>query len=260
MSDFNAVLLDAHDTIWGMAKTPAEVWQEVLSSVGVDMPLARLEEAVGKVAGASTPEYLALETSGPRARPEEGVRALVTLWQRQVLAELGLEIADGLYDAVSEGFDGAARLFPDTLPVLEELHGSYRLAIVSNGLNQVRTCHHLGIDRYFDEIIGSLHVGVRKPMPEIFHLALSALDVRPQEAVMVGDTWEADVVGAEAVGIKALHFVRDGRQSASPDAIRDLWGLVRFLERLPGREGSAPLSPGPLGRRYSRSANHSASG
>lgn len=68
-------------------------------------------------------------------------------------------------------------------------------------------------------------------MPEMFHLALSALDVGPQQAVMVGDTWAADVVGAEAVGIKALHIVRDGQPSASSDAIRDLWGLVRFLER-----------------------------
>ena len=233
MSDLDAVLLDAGATLWSTAKTAAEIWREVLSSIGVDVPLA---EADLKVANRLDPEYVALETSGPRARPEEDIRALFTTWQRQVVGELGLEIGDdglydGLYDAVDEGFDRGARLYPDTVPVLEELHGSHRLAIVSNGVNQARTSRHLGIDRYFDEVIGSLHVGARKPMPEIFHLALAALDVGPEQAVMVGDTWEADVGGAEAVGIKALHIVRDGRQSASPDAISDLWGLVRFLGR-----------------------------
>ena len=62
-------------------------------------------------------------------------------------------------------------------------------------------------------------------------MALSRLKVGPEQAVMVGDDWETDIVGAEGVGVKPLHIVRDEQQSSSPDAIVDLWGLVRFLEQ-----------------------------
>ena len=61
-------------------------------------------------------------------------------------------------------------------------------------------------------------------------MALSAVGVQPREAVMVGDNWEDDVQGAEAVGIKAMHLLRDGAVSLGPSAISDLWGLVQFLE------------------------------
>ena len=48
---------------------------------------------------------------------------------------------------------------------------------------------------------------------------------------MIGDTWDADVVGAEAAGITALHLVRGGGSTGGPRTITDLWGLVEFLRR-----------------------------
>ena len=182
-----AVLLDAGGTLWRGAETAARVWHDALSSLGVELPFSRVEEAERKVVRRLAPDWAALETSGVPNTVEK-IKALLSKFNSAMVAELGLAIDAGLlYGPVDAGFQSVQELYPDTIPVLDRLHGSYRLAVVSNGVNQAKVCRRLGIDRFFDEIIGSLHVGLRKPMPEIFHMALEALGAEPHEAVMVGD-------------------------------------------------------------------------
>ena len=230
MNGYKAVLVDAGGTLWFEAKTAGGVWRDILSSLGVEVSLARAEEAEQAVSKRLPSEYVALETSGVRATRGQ-IEELFMEWARAIARELGFDMDVGaLCRAATDGFAGASTLYRDTKPILEALHGSYRLAIVSNGAGQERIARRLGIDGYFETIIGSFHVGVHKPMPEIYHLALSAVGVQPREAVMVGDNWEGDVQGAEAVGIKAMHLLRDGAVSLGPSAISDLWGLVQFLE------------------------------
>ena len=81
--------------------------------------------------------------------------------------------------------------------------------------------------------MGSIHVGFRKPMPEIYALTLSLLALQPEEVIMVGDSWEADVLGARAAGIRAVHLVREGGAVAGPDSVRDLRGLLALLDLPP---------------------------
>ena len=70
------------------------------------------------------------------------------------------------------------------------------MAIVSDGVYQEEAARRMGIAEYFNAIIGSIHVGVRKPMPEKFPMALSRLNVSPEQAVVVSDNWETDVKGS----------------------------------------------------------------
>jgi putative hydrolase of the HAD superfamily len=230
MSGYKAVLFDAGGTLWRATKNTVQVWHDALSATGLDASLSRVEEAFPAVVERTAADWDAVETAGVPNRPEE-LRALFMRFDRELIAQLELRVdPDQFHAATRLVWESQSEVYIDTAAVLERLQGSYRMAIVSNGANQEQTARRLQIARYFDEIIGSLHVGLRKPMPEIFHLALSALGVKAEQAVMVGDNWEADVVGAEAAGIKALHIVRDGRPSPRPDAIEDLWGVVRFLE------------------------------
>ena len=66
----------------------------------------------------------------------------------------------------------------------------------------------LGIRDYFDFAVISGLTGYEKPEPEIFHAALSAAAVPPEEAIHVGDSLRDDVAGAQAVGIRAVHLDR----------------------------------------------------
>lgn len=229
MNPIRAVLLDADQTLWH-GKSRGNAWRDALASAGIGIPLDLVEEADRRVMQLLASEWEALSTTG---RPNEQLAtdALLERFNLEMLRALRVEVdADSFSMAARRSFEGSRQLFPDTVPVLKALRGAYRVAIVSNGAYQAEMSRLLGIGHYFDEIIGSLHVGVHKPRPEIFHLALSALDIEPHEAVMVGDTWEHDIVGAQAVGIRALHIVRDGGPSPGPDAITDLWGLLQFLK------------------------------
>jgi HAD superfamily hydrolase (TIGR01509 family) len=80
-----------------------------------------------------------------------------------------------------------------------------KLGVISNSDGRVdQALEAAGLREYFDVVIDSALVGVEKPDPRIFHAALDALDVAPEEALYVGDLYEIDVLGARAAGIDAV--------------------------------------------------------
>lgn len=88
----------------------------------------------------------------------------------------------------------------------------YKLGIISNAEGQIkRLVEHAGIESSFETILDSHEVGFQKPDQRIFRRGLADLKVEPSEAVHVGDIFEADVVGARAVGIVPILVDREGR-------------------------------------------------
>ena len=94
---------------------------------------------------------------------------------------------------------------PGTFEALEAFKSAgYRLAIVSNAEGQVEAdAKRFGLAPYFDVIIDSHVVGVAKPDPRIFQIALERLGVAPDEVRFAGDIYSIDVEGARAAGIEA---------------------------------------------------------
>jgi len=87
----------------------------------------------------------------------------------------------------------------------------YRLGIVSNaGDNQdvYQLVERFGIDRYFDFILTSAACSYRKPHPRIFELALAHWRIPAAETAMVGDTLEADILGAQRAGLFSIWITR----------------------------------------------------
>ena len=80
-----------------------------------------------------------------------------------------------------------------------------------------------------DCAIGSRAFGRTKPHPDIFRRALSLLEVGAQEAAMVGDSYEDDIEGARALGIRAFLLDRDGRNPGEPDRLDTLLALPAAL-------------------------------
>jgi putative hydrolase of the HAD superfamily len=94
---------------------------------------------------------------------------------------------------------------PGTFEALEAFKSAgYKLAIVSNAEGQVAgDAKRFGLADYFDVIIDSHIVGVAKPDPRIFQIALEQLGVGPDEAKYTGDIYSIDVEGARAAGIES---------------------------------------------------------
>ena len=103
-------------------------------------------------------------------------------------------------------------LEPDAVPMLEALRESgCRLGIVSNAADDddVQTLvDNAQLRPYFDFILTSAKVGVRKPSPRIFEAALAFWKARPEQVVMVGDTVTADIAGANRLGIASVWITR----------------------------------------------------
>ena len=130
----------------------------------------------------------------------------------------------------------------DAVATLETLRRQgYRLAILSNASDDqdVQTLiDRAGIRAYFDFILTSAAVGVRKPAPRIFDYVLAHFQVPRQRAVMVGDTLGADILGARNAGIASVWITRradtpdnrDHEDTIVPDAVIDT--LIELLALL----------------------------
>ncbi|MDE0012190.1 MAG: HAD-IA family hydrolase [Candidatus Poribacteria bacterium] len=110
-----------------------------------------------------------------------------------------------------------ATLYDDVVPTLEHLRDTgFKLAIVSNWDTPLDPLtERLGIAHYFDTIVASHDARVRsaKPDPYIFNYTLAAVGISAAEAVHVGDTYEADIVGARNAGIRPILIDRDKTQT-----------------------------------------------
>lgn len=99
-------------------------------------------------------------------------------------------------------------LFPHTHETLGYLKKKYTLHIISNGFSdaveiKITKCN---LKQYFDTIVISELIGVHKPHPEIFHYAVKQANTAIPKSVMVGDSLEADIQGAQRVGMDAIFF------------------------------------------------------
>jgi putative hydrolase of the HAD superfamily len=99
--------------------------------------------------------------------------------------------------------------FPGTHDTLEELRKmGYQMHIITNGFSEVqyRKMENCGILSYFDVIVCSDQVGVNKPEPEIFRIAIQQAKAQAAQSVMIGDHPEIDVLGANAAGMRGILF------------------------------------------------------
>ena len=133
---------------------------------------------------------------------------------RRLFAAAGVDAGDDLLQRTAMSYRRAyldARgPVPGARDLLDALRPQVRIGIVSNNIldEQQQKLRHCGFDGYVDALVVSEEAGVSKPDPAIFAIALQRLGVGAEEAVMVGDSWAADVEGARAAGIRAVWFNR----------------------------------------------------
>jgi putative hydrolase of the HAD superfamily len=128
---------------------------------------------------------------------------------------------DRVATAYGEAYRSAQRAVPGAVALLgrlRETSGVECLGIVTNHFAEVQEpkLEACGLTGLLDFMVTSAEVGHLKPAPQVFHAALERGGCRAQDAVMVGDSWEGDIVGAQAAGIRPVWFNRRGRTPGAP--------------------------------------------
>jgi putative hydrolase of the HAD superfamily len=103
-------------------------------------------------------------------------------------------------------------LFEGALELLEALKDRYQMHIITNGFDQVQQfkIQNSGLNPYFNQVFTAEKVGFKKPHPQIFLEALTKTNTSPEASLMVGDSLEADILGALNQGMAAVHFNSHG--------------------------------------------------
>lgn len=99
-------------------------------------------------------------------------------------------------------------LFPGTLEVLHYLNKKYSLHIITNGFEEVQhiKIKNCGIKHFFDQIITSERAGFKKPDVRIFQYSMNAVNAESTKSLMIGDSLEADIIGARNAGLQQVYF------------------------------------------------------
>ena len=225
-----AVFFDFYQTlgVWGESLRPR--LQKITDRYGCEIDWERYDTARGNLyadaSGSDPMTYDLLETMQQIIDSYRGF--LAALGVRDYLDQMTWELLQSEHSLFAAN---AATLYDDTVPTLAYLRDAgFKLAIVSNWDTPLDPLtERLGIAHYFDIIVASHDTRVRsaKPDPHIFNYTLAAVGVSAAETVHVGDTYEADIVGARDVGIRPILIDRDGTQTGKWDE------TIQSLSELP---------------------------
>ena len=120
------------------------------------------------------------------------------------------------------------QLFEDATKILEKIKKNYKLVLITNGdSNQQRKkIKKMKLEKYFSEIFISDEVGVSKPKKEIFELACSKVGEKPENCLMIGDSFKLDIEGAQKAGLNAIWVNRKNEKFKYENQIKELKELI----------------------------------
>jgi putative hydrolase of the HAD superfamily len=220
-----ALLVDIDDTVvdW---MGPAR--DAVIESVATHRVLAgadpeRLADRFLEIVEETHALWMSGELSVDRLRAER-IRRLVT---ESGAADLDGEEAEELADAYRTAYLRACRPVDGAAELLAEVRrrGARVVAITNNLVaEQEHKLRYTGMRDLFDGLVISEAAGVSKPDPAIFELGLRVAGVSAQEAIMLGDSWTNDVMGAVGAGVAAAWLDRTG--AGRPDSAVEVLALT----------------------------------
>jgi putative hydrolase of the HAD superfamily len=198
-----AVFFDAAGTLFTVNGSVGEIYARLARQYGKEVAVADLEAGFRRCFAAAPPMAF------PGASAEQ-VPLLEKQWWRDLVHNVFAPL--GPFPRFAEYFEAlfayfaradAWRLYPETLEVLATLQSrDLLLGIISNFDSRLfGLLDGLGIAAFFNPVVISTQVGAAKPDAAIFTRALSYHRLRPDEALHTGDSYEADIRGAQSVGL-----------------------------------------------------------
>lgn len=228
-----AVLLDAGNTL--LFADPERVLS-TLREEGLDADIERFRRAEYK-ARLNLVEFVREGHRGTEAHVWE--RYFVTLFQECGVPDDCMESVGSRLQAIHREEHLWTHVEHGTASALDRIaEAGYRLGVVSNADGRVEgLMKSVGLRRHFEFVLDSGSVGVEKPDPAIFRMAVDRLGLDPGECLYVGDLFPVDVVGARRAGLEALLVDPFGRMEGDVDRISSVRDLPEYLQKRHGGTG-----------------------
>jgi putative hydrolase of the HAD superfamily len=219
-----AVLFDLDDTLFDHRNSARAALAGVHRDHAPDVEFARFEQHHMHHLEVLHAEVLAGRLSIDDARRERF---------RRIFREVGRTLDDEAVEAVASayrvGYIAGRRVLEGAVDLVRAIRPHARIAIVTNNLadEQRDKLAFCGLTSLVDALVVSEEAGMAKPDPAIFAIALRRLGVEPEQAVMFGDSWAADIVGAARAGIRAVWFNPTAKaRPAEPAGVAEVTSLI----------------------------------
>ena len=140
--------------------------------------------------------------------PQQIYEHAISLYRRNKKGDL--EIAKQLRIELPKWESQYEKLYTDSEDCLKRLSRNYEIGIIANQpLGTSERLENLGVRKYIDLVIASAEEGVSKPDRRIFEIALERSGCKPENAVMIGDRIDNDIVPAKQLGMKTI-WIKQG--------------------------------------------------
>ncbi len=229
-----AIFFDAAGTLFTVNGSVGEIYARLAREHGKEVAVTDLELGFRRAFAVAPPMAF------PGASPEH-IPALEKQWWKtlvhDVFAPLGVfPRFDSYFDALFTFFAQAEawRLYPETLTTLATLKSrGLIVGVISNFDSRLfNILDGFGITQLFDPLVISTQAGAAKPDREIFTQALALARVEAREALHIGDSYDADIVGAHTAGLTAVLVDRRAQNQGAGDylTVSSLAELLHLLE------------------------------
>ncbi|MEN9333746.1 MAG: hypothetical protein RLY35_926 [Bacteroidota bacterium] len=215
MSKYKHIFFDLDGTLWDIHRNAELTLRQMFEQFSIDPALF---EAFNKAYLKHNARVWAMYREGTMTKEE-----LRTARFSRSFDDIGYAYSEDWMEQFATAFvDQCPRqphVIPGALEILEYLKGNYIMHIITNGFKEIQgiKMDGSGLTPYFVHNINSEDVGVRKPNPKIFEYAFHLAGTQASESLMIGDDWDADVLGAKGVGMDQVFLkLDDHRHNVHP--------------------------------------------
>ncbi|WP_148782584.1 YjjG family noncanonical pyrimidine nucleotidase [Aquimarina intermedia] len=201
--DITHIFFDLDHTLWDFDKNSALAFETIFKKFEVNIALEQFLSV-----------YEPINLGYWKLYREEKVTKTALRRGRlnDTFSKLNLSYSVTMIDALAEDYINALPLHNHLITGAEDillyLSQKYTLHIITNGFKEVQglKLKASGIEHYFETMTNSDEVGVKKPNRLIFDTALQSAGAQCENSIMIGDNYEADVLGAEDIGLRAICY------------------------------------------------------
>ena len=203
MKHITDIFFDFDHTLWDFDKNSAVSYKIIFEELGLDVPMDKFLEV-----------YIVVNVKLWKLFRQDIIDKETLRFNRlkDSFLQIGINYSDDLLHQIADLYifylSKQTHLLNGTLPLLEYLKPKYKLHIITNGFAEVqeKKINNSNLSSYFNVVVNSEMAGVKKPNPLIFEMALNMANVSKTSSLMIGDSLEADVIGALDFGMDAICY------------------------------------------------------
>jgi putative hydrolase of the HAD superfamily len=197
------VFFDLDHTLWDFEKNSALTFEKIFDQLKINLNLNGFLEAYEGINHHSWKLYRENKISQEELRHKRLIKTF-----EAIDFDFDPQKIESISDQYILHLSTFSNLFEGAISLLDGLKSKYQLHVITNGFEIVQ--HHKiknsGLSSYFKNVFTAEKVGYKKPHPIIFEHALDHTQTNAHNSLMIGDSLEADVLGAMNIGMQAIHF------------------------------------------------------